>query len=118
MYKPFEHQHLQEIKQSLNQLQADLDQEILFIPVRGDFARGIFASVYTDFEGNIDDAKALYANFYKGARFTFISEKSIDLKQVVNTNKCLLYLEKHGNKLLIFSVIDNLHEGCLRSSRP
>lgn len=111
VYKPFEHQHLQEIKQSLTQLQADLNQNILFIPVRGDFARGIFASVYTDFEGSIDDAMTLYSNFYKGARFTFISEKSVDLKQVVNTNKCLLHLEKHGNKLLILSVIDNLLKG-------
>ncbi len=111
VYKPFEHQHLQEIKQSLTQLQDGLDQEILFIPVRGDFARGIFASVYTNFEGSIEDALRLYSDFYKEARFTFISQKSIDLKQVVNTNKCLLYLEKHGNKLLIFSVIDNLLKG-------
>jgi len=111
VYKPFEHQHLHEIKQSLEQLQTELNQEILFIPVRGDFARGIFASVYTDFEGSIEEATSLYTEYYKGARFTFISEKSIDLKQVVNTNKCLLYLEKHGNKLLIFSVIDNLLKG-------
>ncbi len=111
VYKPFEHQHLQEIKQSLTQLQASLNQDVLFIPVRGDFARGIFASVYTDFEGGIDEALSLYNNFYKEARFTFISEKSIDLKQVVNTNKCLLHLEKHGNKLLVFSVIDNLLKG-------
>lgn len=111
VYKPFEHQHLQEIRQSLEQLQGSLNQEILFIPVRGDFARGIFATVYTDFTGSIQDALALYADYYKDARFTFISDKSVDLKQVVNTNKCLLHLEKHGNKLLITSVIDNLLKG-------
>jgi len=111
VYKPFEHQHLQEINQSIEQLQAGFNQEILFIPVRGDFARGIFASVYTNFEGSLEEAKSLYTDYYKGARFTFISERSVDLKQVVNTNKCLLYLEKHGNKLLILSVIDNLLKG-------
>lgn len=111
VYKPFEHQHLQEIKQSLNQLQDRLNQDILFIPVRGDFTRGIFASIYTDFAGSIEAARALYVDFYKDARFTFISEKSVDLKQVVNTNKCLLHLEKHGHKLLILSVIDNLLKG-------
>lgn len=111
VYKAFNHQHLQEIVQSLRHLQAGFDQDLNFIPVRGDFARGIFASVYTDFEGTLEEAEALYKDYYKDAAFTFVSKKNVDLKQVVNTNKCVLHLEKHGKKLLILSVIDNLLKG-------
>lgn len=111
VYKAFEHQHLDEINQSLRQLQTSFMEEINFVPFRGDFARGIFASVYTDFQGSAEEAETLYKEFYKNAAFTFVSEKNIDLKQAVNTNKCLLHLEKHGNKLLILSVIDNLLKG-------
>lgn len=111
VYKAFNHQHLQEIGQSLRHLQAGFDQDINFIPVRGDFARGIFASVYTDFEGTLSEAEALYKAYYQDAAFTFVSGKNVDLKQVVNTNKCVLHLEKHGKKLLILSVIDNLLKG-------
>jgi N-acetyl-gamma-glutamyl-phosphate reductase len=111
VYKAFNHQHLQEIGQSMRHLQAGFDQAINFIPVRGDFARGIFASVYTDFEGTLAEAEALYNGYYKDAAFTFVTHKNVDLKQVVNTNKCVLHLEKHGNKLLILSVIDNLLKG-------
>jgi N-acetyl-gamma-glutamyl-phosphate reductase len=111
VYKAFNHQHLNEIGQTLSLLQNGFDQDISFIPVRGDFARGIFASVYTDFEGTIEDAKAMYSTYYKDAAFTFISDKNVDLKQVINTNKCILHLEKHGKKLLILSVIDNLLKG-------
>ena len=111
VYKAFSHQHLQEIGQSLRQLQTGFSQDINLIPVRGDFARGIFASVYTDFEGTLEEAEALYKEYYKDAAFTFISKKNVDLKQVVNTNKCVLHLEKHGKKLLVLSVIDNLLKG-------
>lgn len=111
VYKAFTHQHLMEITQSVKLLQKDFCYDINFIPVRGDFARGIFVSVYTDFEGSISDAEKLYEDFYKNAAFTFVTNKNIDLKQVVNTNKCLLHLEKHGKKLLILSVIDNLLKG-------
>jgi len=111
VYKAFEHQHLHEIGQSIRFLQKDFSQDINFIPVRGDFARGIFASVYTDFEGSIEEAEVIYKNFYEEAAFTFVTRKNIDLKQVINTNKCLLHLEKHGKKLLILSVIDNLLKG-------
>lgn len=111
VYKAFNHQHLQEIGQSMRQLQAGFSQDIHFIPVRGDFARGIFASVYTDFEGTLDEAETLYKEYYKDAAFTFVSKKNVDLKQVVNTNKCVLHLEKHGKKLLVLSVIDNLLKG-------
>ncbi|HEY5498871.1 MAG TPA: N-acetyl-gamma-glutamyl-phosphate reductase [Bacteroidales bacterium] len=111
VYKAFEHQHLQEIGQSMRFLQKGFNQDINFVPVRGDFARGIFASVYTDFEGSLEDAEAIYKDFYKDAAFTFVTGNNIDLKQVINTNKCLLHLEKHGKKLLILSVIDNLLKG-------
>jgi len=111
VYKAFEHQQLQEIVQSLKQLQEGFSHDINFIPVRGDFARGIFASVYTDFEGSFEEAENLYNSFYKNAAFTFLTEGNVDLKQVINTNKCLLHLEKHGKKLLILSVIDNLIKG-------
>ncbi len=111
VYKAFNHQHLQEIGQSLRGLQAGFSPEINFIPVRGDFARGIFASVYTDFEGTLEEAETLYKDYYKDAAFTFVSKKNVDLKQVINTNKCVLHLEKHGKKLLVLSVIDNLLKG-------
>jgi N-acetyl-gamma-glutamyl-phosphate reductase len=111
VYKAFDHQHLQEIGQSMRQLQEGFGQDINFIPVRGNFARGIFASVYTDFEGSLEEAETLYKSYYKDAAFTFVTGKNIDLKQVINTNKCLLHLEKHGKKLLILSVIDNLLKG-------
>ena len=111
VYKPFEHQHLQEICESLYQLQPDLSESINFIPVRGNFSRGIFASVYTDSDLSAEETNALYKEFYKDAAFTFVTDKNPDLKQVVNTNKCVLYLEKIGKKLLIISVIDNLLKG-------
>jgi len=111
VYKAFEHQHLQEIGQSMKFLQDGFSQDINFIPVRGDFARGIFASVYTDFEGSLEDAEAIYRDYYKDAAFTFVTSRNIDLKQVINTNKCLLHIEKHGKKLLVLSVIDNLLKG-------
>jgi N-acetyl-gamma-glutamyl-phosphate reductase len=111
VYKAFEHQHLQEIGESLHQLQPGLDCPLNFIPVRGNFSRGIFASVYTDCDLSTEAARSLYKAFYNDAAFTFVTDKNPDLKQVVNTNKCLLYLEKFGNKLLIISVIDNLLKG-------
>ncbi|HET9570215.1 MAG TPA: N-acetyl-gamma-glutamyl-phosphate reductase [Bacteroidales bacterium] len=111
VYKAFNHQHLQEIGQSLRGLQMGFNQDINFIPVRGDFARGIFASMYTDFVGSLEEAETLYEDYYKDAAFTFVSKKNVDLKQVINTNKCVLHLEKHGKKLLVLSVIDNLLKG-------
>lgn len=111
VYKAFEHQHLTEIKQSLVQLQGNFDKEINFIPVRGNFTRGIFVSTYLDYNGTIEDAEKIYQDYYKDSPFVILSDKNIDLKQVVNTNKCALHLEKHGNKLLILSCIDNLIKG-------
>ncbi len=110
-YKAFTHQHLGEINQTVNQLQADFNSEINFMPNRGNFSRGIFATLYTKFDGTLEDAKSLYTEFYKDAAFTFVSDEDIHLKQVVNTNKCILHLHKHEDKLLVTSVIDNLLKG-------
>jgi len=111
IYKAFNHQHLQEIGQSVRQLQPNFNDVLNFIPVRGNFTRGIFVSTYTQSHLSLDEAKALFVHYYRDAAFTFIAEKNPDLKQVVNTNKAIVYLEKHGNKLLIVSMIDNLLKG-------
>ena len=111
VYKAFEHQHLGEINQSLKQTQPDFTHTVQFIPVRGNHTRGIFTIIYTRFEGTLADACQLYANYYKAHPFVILTDENPDLKQVVNTNKCLLYLEKHGNQLMIISCIDNLLKG-------
>jgi N-acetyl-gamma-glutamyl-phosphate reductase len=111
IYKPFVHQHLPEIIQSMKQLQADYNAEISFIPFRGDFPRGIFASILVDSDVDIDELYRAYHEFYKSSPFVHVIEKNIDLKQVVNTNKCLIHLEKHNDKLLVVSCIDNLLKG-------
>jgi N-acetyl-gamma-glutamyl-phosphate reductase len=119
VYKAFEHQHLNEIGQSINQLQGQFESSVSengglilnFIPQRGDFARGILAAVYVECDLTQEEAEDLYSDFYSRHPFTHISKKNIDLKQVVNTNKCLVHLEKHGNKLFIVSIIDNLLKG-------
>ena len=111
VYKAFTHQHLQEIGQSLRQLQPGFDRTLNFIPVRGDFARGIFASLYTTCPLSEEDAKTLYETYYRKAAFTHVTDQNPDLKQVVNTNKAILHVEKHGDKLLIISCIDNLLKG-------
>ena len=111
VYKAFGHQHLDEIEQSVRQLQPGFDKNLNFIPVRGNFARGIFASTYTKCPLSVGEAKALYSEFYKDAAFTFVADKNPDMKQVVNTNKAVVYVEKHGENLLIISMIDNLLKG-------
>lgn len=111
VYKAFEHQHLIEIGMNVHKLQPGYDKSINFVPVRGDFARGILASVYVDSDMTAEEAVSLYGNFYKDAAFTHVFHSNVDLKQVVNTNKCLLSIEKHGGKLIINSVIDNLLKG-------
>ena len=110
-YKAFEHQHLSEIKESLIALQETFDSELNFIPNRGNFSRGIFATLYLELEKSLEDIISLYESYYKNAPFTIISKNEVHLKQVVNTNKCLLHLTKHNNKLLITSAIDNLLKG-------
>jgi N-acetyl-gamma-glutamyl-phosphate reductase len=111
VYKAFEHQHLAEIRRSLVQLQPGFTQPLNFIPVRGDFTRGIFASVYTDCDLSEEELYDLYEDFYREAPFTILSRENPNVKQVVNTNKCLLHLEKHDGKVLILSAIDNLLKG-------
>ena len=110
-YKPFTHQHLPEILQSVKQLQPDFDGEIDFIPYRGDFPRGIFTTIVVKCDLDIETVYKLYESYYERDSFTHIVNKPIDLKQVVNTNKCLIHIEKHGGKLLITSIIDNLLKG-------
>lgn len=111
IYKAFGHQHLQEIGQSVRQLQAGFDKDINFIPVRGNFARGIYATTYLNTDLTLEEAREMYKAYYKDAAFTFVVDKNPDMKQVVNTNKAIVYLEKHGNKLLVVSMIDNLLKG-------
>ncbi len=111
IYKPFEHQHIPEVRQSLTQLQPDFDAELDFIPYRGNFARGIFCTTVLRTEYDEDTLYDMYEQYYDKDSFVFVRRENIDLKQVVNTNKCLLHLEKHGNRLLIISVIDNLLKG-------
>lgn len=110
LYKAFEHQHLREVYQMLEQTSGSR-VAVNFIPQRGDFTRGILAGVYTKFDGSIEEAYTIYNVFYSQHPFTHVSEANVSLKQVVNTNKCLVHLEKHGDNLLIVSVIDNLLKG-------
>lgn len=111
IYKPFGHQHLQEIGQSLHQLQPGFNLPVNFIPVRGNFTRGIYVTAYTRYEGSLQEAIQLYTDYYAESAFTFVTTKNPDMKQVVNTNKGIVYLEKHGDKLLVVSMIDNLLKG-------
>lgn len=111
VYKPFTHQHLPEIIQSIKHLQSSFDSEITFIPYRGDFARGIFVTTVVKSAVSLDELYRIYRDYYKEDSFVHVVEESIDLKQVVNTNKCLVHLEKNGDRLLIVSCIDNLLKG-------
>jgi len=113
IYKPFQHQHIAEIRQSLRQAQGYLDASIDFIPYRGPFARGIFCTAVVRTPAPLDDVIEVYKDFYRDAAFTHYSEQPLDLKQVVNTNKALVHCEKYDNKLLITSCIDNLLKGAV-----
>ena len=113
IYKPFQHQHIAEIRQSLKQVQGYLDADIDFIPYRGDFARGIFCTAVIKTPAPVEDVIEAYKDFYADAAFTHYTDKAIDLKQVVNTNKALVHVEKYGNKLLVTSAIDNLLKGAV-----
>lgn len=111
VYKAFSHQHLAEIRQSLTQLQPGFAHQLNFLPLRGNFSRGIFATAYLYTDLGADKARDLYEAFYAASPFVFLSPSNPDLKQVVNTNKGVIYLEKHGSRLLIISMIDNLLKG-------
>ncbi len=113
-YKSLNHQHLGEITQSLNQLTPagkTKHTPLHFVPWRGDFTRGIYVSSVTDCPADIESIRELYRKFYQPHPFTRVSDTMIDLKQVVNTNKCLIYPEKQGSKLIVHSAIDNLLKG-------
>ena len=110
-YKTLEHQHLYEVGQSLSQLQALGDIDINFVPWRGDFTRGIFISSQLKCSEGLDELHDLYVDYYALHPFTFITKESMFLKQVVNTNKCVIQLEKVGNNLVVHSAIDNLLKG-------
>ncbi|MGH2644776.1 MAG: N-acetyl-gamma-glutamyl-phosphate reductase, partial [Chitinophagaceae bacterium] len=110
-YKTLTHQHLKEITQTLQSLQPDFNAPLNFVPWRGDFTRGIFITSYLYCDLSLEEAYKLYYNFYDGQPFTHVSEQMIDLKQVVNTNKCLIHLEKVNDKLIIHSIDDNLLKG-------
>ena len=120
-YKVFNHQHLHEIRQTLHELQGSLNVSVDFIPYRGNFSRGIFCTEVVRFDGeegtstnpSEDQLTAMYKRFYQDAQFTHYVDRSLDLKQVVNTNKCLVHIEKFGNKAVITSIIDNLLKGAV-----
>jgi N-acetyl-gamma-glutamyl-phosphate reductase len=109
VYKTFTHQHLSEIRQTISAVNPA--PKIHFIPYRGNFSRGIMANVYTNFAGSQEEAEKMFDAFYQNSPFVFRSSQPVDVKQVVNTNKCFLHLEVHEGQLLITSVIDNLLKG-------
>lgn len=110
-YKAFNHQHLGEITQSLQLTQEGFNEEILFIPNRGDFPRGIFATLYTEISADFESVVKLYSKYYTGEPFVKVTTSSINMKLVLQTNNCFISLEQHGKHLLITSVIDNLVKG-------
>jgi N-acetyl-gamma-glutamyl-phosphate reductase len=113
-YKTLQHQHLHEIGESLQQAssnQLDTTDLIHFVPWRGDFTRGIYVSSVLTCSLELAEVKAIYSNFYDAAAFTHLSDSMIHLKQVVNTNKCLIHIEKQGKRIAIHSAIDNLLKG-------
>jgi len=111
VYKPFTHQHIAEVKQTVLQLQADFNHDINFIPMRGNFSRGIMSTVYTNTNLSLAHIRQIYSEYYDKHEFVILVNQIPDVKQVVNTNKCMVYLEKFGNKLMIITVIDNLLKG-------
>ncbi len=111
IYKPFTHQHLPEIRESLEQLQSSFKSAIHFVPYSGNFTRGVFCTIMIKNKVSIEELTQLYIDYYAKDSFTHITPENIDLKQVINTNKCLIHLEKHGDMLLITSCIDNLLKG-------
>lgn len=111
VYKLFTHQHLKEIKQTFRQLNADFNSELLFVPYRGNFSRGIWVTAHFPFGGTEEEAIKAYQEFYQTAAFTHVSTQDIDLKQAVNTNKCILFVQKEAGQLVIYSAIDNLLKG-------
>lgn len=111
VYKLFTHQHLNEIKQTFRQINSNFGSELLFVPYRGNFSRGIWITAHFPFAETEEEAIKAYQDFYQNAAFTFVSTQDIDLKQAVNTNKCILFVQKEAGQLVIYSAIDNLLKG-------
>jgi len=111
VYKAFTHQHLGEIEETLTSIQGSFMSNLFFIPNRGNFSRGIFASLYLNFNDSLEKAYELFESYYASATFTQVSTNPVHLKQVVNTNNCFLHLQKHENTLLVTSILDNLLKG-------
>ena len=111
VYKAFNHQHLAEIRQSLHAA-GNLELPFInFIPVRGDFTRGIFCTAYAEVAAEPEQLHDIYQHYYQDHPFTVISEEEISLKEVISTNKCFLHLQYFNGKLLVTSIIDNLTKG-------
>ena len=113
VYKTFTHQHLLEINQTVQELSPGYDGRVLFIPQRGCFARGIFVTAYAQCDKSLEEVQQIYADYYRDAAFTHVVTKSPDIKQVVNTNKAVVYVEKYEDQLLMISCIDNLLKGAV-----
>lgn len=113
IYKTFTHQHLHEINQTIHELQPQYDGQMFFIPQRGCFTRGIFVTSYARCNTPIEEVKAIYEDYYRDAAFTHVISTSPDMKQVVNTNKALVYVERYADQLLMVSCIDNLLKGAV-----
>ena len=113
VYKTFTHQHLLEINQTVQELCPGYDGRVLFIPQRGCFTRGIFVTAYAKCDKTLEEVQQIYADYYKDAAFTHFVTKSPDMKQVVNTNKAVVYVEKYEDQLLMISCIDNLLKGAV-----
>ncbi len=111
VYKAFTHQHLGEINETLHKLAPDYNGNLNFVPMRGNFSRGIYSSVYFDCELSEEEAVDVYKSYYKDEPFVHVVDFNPDMKMVVNTNKCVLYVKKYGTKLHIVSMIDNLVKG-------
>ena len=111
VYKAFEHQHLAEIERSLLQAGRSVTGGLNFLPIRGAFTRGIFVTTYFDTDLSVEELRAGFRLYYADAAFTYITDQPVHLKQVVNTNKGLVYIEKHGDKALVTTAIDNLLKG-------
>lgn len=110
-YKAFNHQHMAEVTKSLMQYQSWFDQPLNFIPYRGNFTRGILVTAYQYIEWPVEEAIQVYKEYYEDHPFTWVSDQPLDVKQVVNTNKCYVHLSLHNGYLMVQSVIDNLLKG-------
>lgn len=111
LYNALTHSHVAEIEQTMRSLQSSFSSHIEMVPMLGSFSRGLIAAVYLDCPLSLDEVRRLYDEYYSDHNFTFVSDKQVDLKDVANTNKCVLHLEKHGNRLLVTSVIDSMLKG-------